>query len=245
VPSEDEEKRTKAKDDERVADQDLRMSHLHRIDATSRETKRLTEGNFTLADAGISPDGTEIAAVRRPTPKADDGSGSDIVLIPAEGGAPRVLFENSGTDTSPRFSPDGKTIAFLTRDGKLPRSGTNTSPSSRAGRSPTKLPGRPVSGSDLWSKDGLIFFTATVGVRAVLPVSPRPAPQRLGNSAPSWSLRRHASDGASLASCARIRVAERCLPPVARCERRGHCLRNVSPPRAWPQRSRHAAPRSR
>ena len=171
TPSEDEEKRTKAKDDERVADQDFRMTHLHRIDAATKETKRLTEGAFTLSDPRVSPDGAEIALVRRPTPRADDGSASDIVLVPAAGGVPKVLFENTGTDSSPRFSPDGKTLAFLTRDGKLPRTGADSiAIIPRAGGAVTRL--TPVDlnpGTILWSSDGAsILFTATVGVEGRL-----------------------------------------------------------------------------
>ncbi|MBX7185599.1 MAG: S9 family peptidase [Vicinamibacteria bacterium] len=171
APSEDEEKRTKAKDDERVADQDFRMTHLHRIDVATRDTKRLTEGAFTLSDARISPDGAEIAAVRRPTPKADDGSASDIVIVPSTGGAPRLLFENSGADSSPRYSPDGRTIAFLTRDGKLPRTGSDSvAVIPRAGGAITRL--TPIDlnpGTILWSSDGAsILFTATVGVEGRL-----------------------------------------------------------------------------
>lgn len=171
APSEDEEKRTKAKDDERVIDQDHRMTHLHRIDVATREAKRLTEGPFTLSDAQISPDGTEIAAVRRPTPTADEGRLSDLVVVKAEGGAPTVLFENSGPDTSPRYSPDGKTLAFITRDGKLPRSGTSTlAVIPRAGGAATRLTPVDISpGNILWSQDGAsLFFTATVGVEGRL-----------------------------------------------------------------------------
>ena len=167
APSEDEEKRTKAKDDERVVDQDFRMTHLHRIEVATKETKRLTEGAFTLSDARISPDGAEIAAVRRPTPKADDGSASDIVVVPSTGGAPRLLFENSGADSSPRYSPDGRTLAFLTRDGKLPRTGTDAiALIPRAGGPITRLTPVDLSpGTVLWSRDGAsILFTATVGV---------------------------------------------------------------------------------
>ena len=171
APSEDEEKRTKAKDDERVVDQDFRMTHLHRIDVATKETKRLTEGAFTLSDPRISPDGTEIAAVRRPTPKADDGSASDIVVVPSAGGTPKVLFANSGADSSPRYSPDGRNIAFLTRDGKLPRTGTaGIATIPRAGGAITRL--TPVDlnpGTILWSNDGAsILLTATVGVEGRL-----------------------------------------------------------------------------
>ncbi len=171
APSEEEEKRTKAKHDERVVDKDFRMAHLHRIDVATKETKRLTEGAFTLSDARVSPDGAEIAAVRRPTPKADDSSASDIVIVPAAGGAPRLLFENSGADSSPRYSPDGRTIAFLTRDGKRPRTGTDSiALIPRAGGAITRL--TPVDlnpGTILWSSDGAsILFTVTVGVEGRL-----------------------------------------------------------------------------
>ena len=205
APSEEEEKRTKAKDDERVIDQDQRMTHLHRIDVATRETKRLTEGAFTLSDARISPDGTEIAAVRRPTPKADDGSASDIVLVKATGGAPSVLFENRGSDTSPRFSPDGKTIAVITRDGKLPRSGTSTlAIIPRTGGPLTQLTPRDVSPNNIvWSRDGAaIFFTATVGVEGPLysvAVASRGAPREVMRGAFMVSSPTFSKDGATMA----------------------------------------------
>ena len=50
VALEDEEKRTKAKDDERVADRDFKMTHLHRIDVAAKTAKRVTEGAFTVED---------------------------------------------------------------------------------------------------------------------------------------------------------------------------------------------------
>lgn len=171
VPSEEEEKKTKAKNDERVTDRDLRMTHAHRIDVATKETKRLTEGAFNLSDARISPDGTEIVAVRRPTPRADDGSASDIVVFPADGGTPRVLYENSGADASPRYSPDGQTIAFTTRDGKLSRPGSDSiALIPRAGGRITTLTSIDLNPNTiLWSRDGAsILFTATKGVEGRL-----------------------------------------------------------------------------
>lgn len=117
--SEEEDKKTKAKDDERVIDRDLKMAHLWTVDVDTKKATRLTEGDFTLADARFSPDGREVAVVRRPTPKADDGDLADVLIVPVAGGAMRVLVENAGADTSPRYSPDGKQSAFVSRDGKL------------------------------------------------------------------------------------------------------------------------------
>lgn len=171
TPGDDEEKKTKAKDDERVADRDFRMTHVWRVDVKSREMKRLTEGAFTLSELSISPDGSTIAAVRRPTPKADDGSASDIVLIPSAGGSPRVLYENSGNDSAPRYSPDGKWIAFLTRDGKLPRLGNEFLGiiPSNGGAIRTLNPIDLQPGGASWSNDGSsLLFSSSVGLEGRL-----------------------------------------------------------------------------
>src|SRR5262249_2560372 len=123
APSDDEEKKTKAKRDEKVVDRDFKMAHLWTIELQSKKATRLTEGPFTLSDPRFSPDGKEIAVVRRPTPKADDGDLADGVIVARSGGATRVLYENGGSDSQPRWSPDGKQIAFVSRDGKLPSHG--------------------------------------------------------------------------------------------------------------------------
>lgn len=169
APSDDEEKKTKAKDDERVIDRDFKMAHLFTIDVESRKSARLTEGPFTLADPRFSPDGKQIAVVRRPTPKADDGDLSDVLIVPAAGGSPRLLFENSGADSSPRWSPDGSQIAFVSRDGELSPHGYSLlmliSAGGGAARALTDAELQP--GSPSWSPDGRsLYFTAGHGVRS-------------------------------------------------------------------------------
>jgi tricorn protease-like protein len=70
-----------------------------------------------------SPDGKTIAFHSNP-----DGNG-DIFVVPADGGKPRKLTDDPGTDTFPCFSRDGQWIYFTsTRTGeptiwKLPASG--------------------------------------------------------------------------------------------------------------------------
>src|SRR5580704_14746515 len=110
-------KKQKDKDDARVVDHDYRYSHLWVIDVESKKASEIVKSDGVLADPQWSPDGTRLAYVTRPTPKADDGSLSDIYIARADGsGTPRKLAENEGPDQDPRWSPDGKSIAFNSLD---------------------------------------------------------------------------------------------------------------------------------
>src|SRR5688572_26709202 len=72
-----------------------------------------------VADAQISPDGTQVAfQVSRPRAESDPPGGARVELwiVPAAGGQPRRLTQDE--DRAARWSPDGKTIAFLGRRGQ-------------------------------------------------------------------------------------------------------------------------------
>jgi dipeptidyl aminopeptidase/acylaminoacyl peptidase len=115
--SDSDEKKQKDKDDARVVDRDYRYSHLWVIDVESKKASEIAKFEAVLADPQWSPDGQRLAYVSRPTPKADDGMLSDIYITRADGsGASRKLVENDGPDQDPRWSPDGKLIAFNSRD---------------------------------------------------------------------------------------------------------------------------------
>ena len=71
----------------------------------------------------LSPDGSRIAYVVKETAPGKDGYRMSIWLVPADGSAPaRRLTLGARRDTSPRWSPDGTTLAFLSdRSGVLTR----------------------------------------------------------------------------------------------------------------------------
>ncbi len=65
-----------------------------------------------IEDPRISPDGTRIAFVRLEIDREGYESKRSIWTIPAAGGAPRQ-FTAGPKDSAPRWSPDGRTVAFL------------------------------------------------------------------------------------------------------------------------------------
>lgn len=73
----------------------------------------------TVADPRISPDGAWVAYTVTTLDRKDDSSDTDIYMVAATGGAPIRLTTSKKPETSPRWSPDGRYLAFLSaRDGK-------------------------------------------------------------------------------------------------------------------------------
>jgi dipeptidyl aminopeptidase/acylaminoacyl peptidase len=111
-------KRKKTKDDVVLIDRHWKMDCLHVTDLTGKKTRRLTKGEFHVADFSWSPDSSHLAYTVQPTPSEDDIRRTDIAIVPAAGGKSRMLVERPGPDFQPRWSPDGRSIAFLSRDGQ-------------------------------------------------------------------------------------------------------------------------------
>src|SRR3954451_5981045 len=114
----------------------------------------------SVSDPQVSPDGKLVVYVVSELDRSTEKSNSDLYLIPFAGGEPRRLTTSTGADNHPRWSPDGKSIAFLsTRGGSaqvwlLPVDGGEARPL-------TRLP-VDVSGP-IWSPRGdRIALTASV-----------------------------------------------------------------------------------
>ena len=110
--------------------EDGKRAHLFVWEPGSKEPRDLTADHDEDAptkpfggfeETSLSPDGKWLAFVSR-TPGADMAwtTNSEIFLVPTDGStAPKIVSKNAGYDQAPSFSPDGKTLGFLS----MPRPG--------------------------------------------------------------------------------------------------------------------------
>src|SRR6476620_11687894 len=82
------------------------------------QTKRfITEKDlfkFTwIADPNISPDGATVAFVRVTVNEKENRYESSLYAVPADGSAAPRRLTSGIRDTTPRWSPDGKQLAFV------------------------------------------------------------------------------------------------------------------------------------
>ena len=72
----------------------------------------------------ISPDGRQVAFAVKSVAPGKDGYRTSLWIAPADGSGPaRQLTVGSKSDTTPRWSPDGRSLAFLSDRGAVLQAG--------------------------------------------------------------------------------------------------------------------------
>ena len=114
-----------------------------------------------LSECHLSPDGTRVAFVATRMDRERDEYRSAVWVVDTRGGEPRPFTAGTTRDRSPRWSPDGRWLAFVSeRDGKpqlyvMPADGGE----------PARLTDERNGVTDpVWSPDGTrLAFIARVG----------------------------------------------------------------------------------
>jgi len=159
--------------------------HVLRVPLDGGPVTDLTPGNRDappgqragIDDVAVSPDGATVYVTMISDPVEAISTNGDLYAIPMAGGPPRQITTGKGWDGSPRPSPDGKRLAWLS----MPRAGYEAdrlhvmvaAPDGSGARDLT--PALDVSAEALWWVDGgqVLRFTAVVAGRTrVFEVSP-------------------------------------------------------------------------
>jgi dipeptidyl aminopeptidase/acylaminoacyl peptidase len=132
--------------------------------ATSAFARNITEKDLFkfvwVADPQLSPDGSQIAFVRVTVNEKKDRYDTELWLMPAAPGAAARRLTNGPSDASPRWSHDGKMLAFL----RTPSEGKSQIYLLRSdGGEPQALTSfaRPISSIEWSPADNTIAFTAS------------------------------------------------------------------------------------
>lgn len=166
--TEEEKLRKKEKRDPIFVDQNFKYAHIYvarfEPDASEpAEATRVTEGHFHVSGYDWSPDGATFAFGHQADPRLDEGArASDISLVSSDGGGEvRPLVTLGGIDGSPRFSPDGRWVAFTSSGDTPQRVGlADVYVVAASGGEPRKLADSHDRSGGLmdWSRDGSGLF---------------------------------------------------------------------------------------
>ncbi len=137
-----------------------RYTHLYLFEIATKKLDTLTKGHYNEESPAWSPDGTQIAFVSNRTVDPDKNENTDLWRIDAKKGSSiKQITTWNGSDNQPKWSPDGKQIAYLrstAADNYLMYDQDILAVISKDGGEPTLLTGtldRPVS-NPVWAKDG-------------------------------------------------------------------------------------------
>jgi dipeptidyl aminopeptidase/acylaminoacyl peptidase len=129
----------------------------------ARQKRGITESDLLkfvwVADPQISPDGKQVTFVRVVVNEKSDDYDTSIWVVPADGSAPPRSLTSGTRDSSPRWSSDGRKLAFVRSAGGPPQIFVLPFAGGEAA-AVTDLPRG--AGAPLWSPDGRrIAFAST------------------------------------------------------------------------------------
>jgi len=151
------------------------------LPAAGQQKRPITDrdlfGFVWVADPQISADGSQVAFVRVTANEKTDAYDTDIWVVPADGREAARQLTRGTADSAPRWSPDGRQLAFVR---SVQRDGRQQPPQlfvlALGGGEPRQITDIPRGASNpAWSPDGrTIAFTSTARAEDLAPKQERP-----------------------------------------------------------------------
>jgi dipeptidyl aminopeptidase/acylaminoacyl peptidase len=101
-----------------------KRQHVFRVDVATGKATDLTPVDHDVpaiatggnGDVAVSPDGREVAVALHGDSIVADNTNVDIYLLTPDGGGMRAITTNRGADNTPRYSPDGQWLAYVSME---------------------------------------------------------------------------------------------------------------------------------
>lgn len=162
--TDEEKKREEEENDPILVDKNFKYARLYRCEMDGQEPELLTKEDYHIDGFDVAPDGSRVVFTRQPTPKVPDNRlNSDLSILDLATREIRDLVTQPGLDLSPRFSPDGNWIAFVSMGGKADWIGNYfvyvVRPDGTGLRNASEAYDERVGEPLVWSRDGTrIYF---------------------------------------------------------------------------------------
>ena len=132
---------------------------VQRLDGST--PRALTPPSHYVDALSWSPDSREIAYSAAPRTGFTAAYDARVYAVAVDGGAPRTIVDRPGMNTGPRFSPDGRQIAFISTNGRSDVMATRSLTRRRrrlAARRARSCSTTPGSTSIVWARDSRSIY---------------------------------------------------------------------------------------
>src|SRR5258706_306124 len=167
--TEEEEKKEKDKDDEKVVDKDDKHARLWILDVATGETRALTKPNWKFDELAWLPAGDRVVVKGTDRPESDQYT-ERIFSVQVADGTMKELVKPLGPFGEMRVAPDGKAISYVgpREDGPEPHDLMLLPVTAHAARNLTGASLDRLVMDYHWAKDGSVVMVAANGFSSLL-----------------------------------------------------------------------------